>query len=741
MNPEPGRPESPGAAGPEVGPPGTVLPGMRAPTSPADVQPLGVATGADGRESSAGTGARPAPKTVTDSAAGGDGARISRSTGSPPTTSDAVQAADAVAGPPGAESQSAGTGPHPAAPKKSWRKRLKRVLRGTLVGRALHRIQYGLFLLGLGLLARVPPGLTDPAASALGFVFRWLHRRRLRTARRNLAIAFPQADPERLRGHFRHLAATAIETARLARELSLGGPAVLDRWIQTEGLEILERARAHGRGVILAAPHLGNWELLAIGLARRALAGHAVSRTLENPLIDRWVVRFRTQTGLRLIDKKGGVREAVRTLRDGGILLVLPDQYGGSTGVPVRYFGTETRVHGIVGALAGRLGSPVVFATCIRTGPAQYRLRFSDLPIPGDAQPEAVTQAVFDAIERSVREAPEQWLWVHELWRGRHEGPGAGARAGTTGKSFRRRFQRWIIHTRFARLYWAAEWLIFKAAWALLGTVPVRCVPLLARSLAVISCIALSRPRLRILQNFRHVMGSDLAPQRSARMLLRVFEHSWLAAVDSVLFHRRVRKSNAHLFFNAHGLAAVDAELRRGRGVIFALVHQGNWELAALHMALLGYPMVGIFAPRTNPWIEGELRRFRESTGQTVLYREGVVWSALNALHAKSALSVVVDVRAKTGGATVSLLGQPTRFHSMLLTLARRCNSRIIPFRSIRVGVLRYENTFGEPITAGREEAPGAGLARLTSWLEAGIRAHPEQWAWSSRIWSRYAGA
>ncbi len=653
----------------------------------------------------------------------------------------------------------------PAVPPKPFWKRLKRRLRGTVAGRALEWLQYGLFRAGLALLGRAPAGWVDALGGAIGVAARLILARARRTAAANLraargALAAATPDPGEV---FRHFGAVAVETARLARALDREGPTVVDRWVSGEGVDEIRRALADGRGAILVAPHLGNWELLVLWLARQGLPLVAIGRPIENSLIDGWVRRLRTRTGMTLLDKKGALRNAVHALRAGRLLLVLPDQYAGSTGVPARFFGSPVSAPGLVGALAARLRVPVLVASSRRAGPERYEVRCAALPIPDGAAAEVVTQAAFQALEQEVRRTPGQWLWMHDLWRrtrprpaaaGRARPdpcagsdtipPGAPAEAGAAEstanrkpRSLYRRVKRTLKDTGLWPYAQFLQYCAFRTLIAGVQAIPADALPRVARALASALPTICRRERRAFERNMDLVFGPSFLPAARRRALERVFESFILAAHDTFAFPRRVRRAGLERHFETVGLEHVDAGLARGRGVLFVLGHQGNWELASLHMAWLGYPMTGIFAERTNPRIDDWLTRLRTSTGAEFLLRDGALKRAIRALQANRCLSLVIDLDPGEGGVFVDFFGRPAATLPTAAALARRTGAPIIPFSSERIGPLHYRNTFHPPIhpaDAGPEDDRRI-LQEATAVLERSIRARPEQWAWFGNRW------
>ncbi|HEV2200858.1 MAG TPA: lysophospholipid acyltransferase family protein [Bryobacteraceae bacterium] len=245
-----------------------------------------------------------------------------------------------------------------------------------------------------------------------------------RIARRNIQLAMPKlALEERKRiadGVFRSIARVLVGVARLP-DLN---PQNINKWIVHDGLEHLREAQGRGKGVLIATGHLGNWEL-SVNAHTLLCADtmNVVVRPLDNPMIDRFVQRRRQLFGNRMIGKKDFVRSLLKALQSGETVAMLVDQNNMlEEGVFVDFFGVPARTGTSFAKFAARTGAAVVpgFAVWIEAE-RRYRLKFYPLvDMTGDVEED--TRRVQAAIERAIREYPDQWLWIHRRWKARPEG-------------------------------------------------------------------------------------------------------------------------------------------------------------------------------------------------------------------------------------------------------------------------------------------------------------------------------
>src|SRR5688572_6157789 len=190
-----------------------------------------------------------------------------------------------------------------------------------------HRLEYAALratLGGIGLLGFRRASNLGARVGLLGH--RPLGVRR-RVVERQIAAAFPDWDGARVeriaREAYANLGRTTTETAVLSR---YGRDTILDLFDEPKDLHIVESAMARGRGVILVAGHLGNWELAGSYLAARGTNIEAVARQMENPLFDGFLNRTRSRIGMRVIWDGDAVRRVPRVLRSNGVVAFLIDQ-------------------------------------------------------------------------------------------------------------------------------------------------------------------------------------------------------------------------------------------------------------------------------------------------------------------------------------------------------------------------------------------------------------------------------
>ena len=244
-----------------------------------------------------------------------------------------------------------------------------------------------------------------------------------RLALHNLRIAYGQelTEAERwvvARRHFTSLGGNILCGLKLPL---MGEQEVLKR-VTVEGAHHGAAVAAEGKPLLYAVMHLSCWELLTqvpsvVGYGRQP---SSIYQPLTNPFLDAHVRRNREKLGYRLFDRNAGFSEPLRHLRESqGTLGVLVDQHAGDKGVWCPFFDRLASTTSLPALMAMRCGTPLLPLGVYDNGLARWRIVFNPPVCSGEAQPtaEGITAALNIAVERVIREAPENWFWVHTRWK------------------------------------------------------------------------------------------------------------------------------------------------------------------------------------------------------------------------------------------------------------------------------------------------------------------------------------
>jgi len=241
--------------------------------------------------------------------------------------------------------------------------------------------------------------------------------------RKQIGAAFPGRDAlwveRQAAACYRHFGREAFVTARLARDgdtvpQRVEADATAERWIGR---------MAAGEGVVVVTGHLGNWELAGTYLAQRGVPLSAVVKRQRNDRFDAWLADTRRLLGMHTV-YTDDARILPALLARGRTVVLIADQDARSRGLAVTFFGRPASTFRGPVRLALRTGSPLVFASLVRHG-GTYRMMADTMHEESAAGVGSTTREVeleltrrwVAALERRVRESPEQYFWFHRRWK------------------------------------------------------------------------------------------------------------------------------------------------------------------------------------------------------------------------------------------------------------------------------------------------------------------------------------
>lgn len=191
--------------------------------------------------------------------------------------------------------------------------------------------------------------------------------------------------------------------------------------IPVDGVERINAAQAEGRGMILALPHLGNWEVAGSVGIRLGLDLLAVAEALPNRRITDWFVAVRDQFGIEVVLAEKGTRVTRRLLEalsNGAAVALVADRDLTRRGVEVDFFGETTTLPAGPASLAIRAEVPLLPVAIYFDDPIGHRITVAEaVPVPEADDPVAImTQDLARAFEALIRVEPAQWHLLQPNW-------------------------------------------------------------------------------------------------------------------------------------------------------------------------------------------------------------------------------------------------------------------------------------------------------------------------------------
>jgi KDO2-lipid IV(A) lauroyltransferase len=196
-----------------------------------------------------------------------------------------------------------------------------------------------------------------------------------------------------------------------------------------------------------------------------------------------------------------------------------------------------------------------------------------------------------------------------------------------------------------------------------------------------------------------------------------------------------LHRENLARSIRCEGSEYVEEAFRRGRGVLFATAHLGNWELSAFAHALYRAPMGVVVRPLDNPLIDRLVERRRALSGNRPILKKDFARAILKALAGNEAVGILIDQNASAdSGVFVDFFGFPACASTGLAKIAAHSGAAVIPgFALWCEDERRYVLRFYPPVEISGDAA--RDTQTLQARLEEVIRADPGQWLWIHRRW------
>ncbi len=241
------------------------------------------------------------------------------------------------------------------------------------------------------------------------------------------------------------------------------------------------------------------------------------------------------------------------------------------------------------------------------------------------------------------------------------------------------------------------------------------------------SFVAGDRRRMSV-RHMRRVSGPDVDAGRLARQAFASYGRYWAETfwvrprrIPSIADHTSVEGADIILSY-------------RDRGVIFALPHLGNWEVAGIEAARLGLDLVAAAELLPNPRISQWFISRRAMFGiDIVLVRSGASSELLSHLNQGKAVALPSDRDIGGRGVGVKFFGEKTTLPAGPFVLARRTGAPVLPVGTYFNPGRGHRFVIRPPLQAAGSVEDMA--QELASHFEDLIRAAPTQWHLLQPLW------
>src|SRR3990167_7125304 len=194
----------------------------------------------------------------------------------------------------------------------------------------------------------------------------------------------------------------------------------INKHIRIENLRFLDEALKKGKGVILLAYHLGNWELSNITCSLEGYEYKVIVNEQRYPLLNELLNRYRQSKGCKIIPRGMALREIIKALKSNQVVAMAGDQ-GGKEGYLSEMFGLPISTPSGFVRFASNTQSAVIPAIIVRERRFYHRIILeAPLEIEGKDETETLENCLRKSnaiLERYIREYPQEYFWFYKIWK------------------------------------------------------------------------------------------------------------------------------------------------------------------------------------------------------------------------------------------------------------------------------------------------------------------------------------
>lgn len=298
-----------------------------------------------------------------------------------------------------------------------------------------------------------------------------------------------------------------------------------------------------------------------------------------------------------------------------------------------------------------------------------------------------------------------------------------------------------------------AVYVLVRLVVCVVQTLPPRLAYALADGLAWLVFKTVGRRREIALENVHHAFP-HLTPGAAEQLVRSMYRHFVRAVIELMLVPRKLRLGTWRRHMVLPNGSRIMPPLVAPRTTLIVTGHLGNWELAGISLGLFGFHTHAIARELDNPYLERFVRRFRCSTGQGIIAKNGEFEQLASILAANGKVATLADQDAGPRGVFVDFFRRPASTHKAVALLAMQHDAVLVVIGVPRVNRADYPQAscddvdpmfyavICEDVIDPRDYAHMSRLAavraitqRYTSALERLIVRYPEQYFWLHRRW------
>lgn len=292
--------------------------------------------------------------------------------------------------------------------------------------RAIFPLKGLIAVLLLKLFYLLPNRLSEKLGRTIGWLTYNLSSKKRKIMRANLKIAYPDLD-EKKRNQLS--LESSMQSGLLLPEFShawfANKESINKKILSVTNAQLIKETLDNKQAVIIATPHIGNWEYLVLWVQMNfPMTGMYTPSKL--PQIDHLILRARSKFGGKPSSTESkGILKLLRSLKKGGLTIILPDQVpkeGAGTYAP--FFGPPAYTMTLLYKFIQKTNAKLIFATCIRSDKEKgFNIEFESAMFDTNEKcVETFNEGLNEQLETLVKRHPEQYVWDYKRYKQQQDG-------------------------------------------------------------------------------------------------------------------------------------------------------------------------------------------------------------------------------------------------------------------------------------------------------------------------------
>ena len=279
--------------------------------------------------------------------------------------------------------------------------------------------------------------------------------------------------------------------------------------------------------------------------------------------------------------------------------------------------------------------------------------------------------------------------------------------------------------------------ILFKAVSFLTFFLPLDFSLFLGRRLGDLVYLFDVRHRAIAYANIRKTVADKLDCRSSARITRKTYQAFGQNLIE-ISFIPRINRQYLEKYIHIENKDYIREAFQRNKGVIFLIVHEGNWELSNIICANLGFPFILFVRDQGFPRLNALLNSYRLKQGAKIIHKYAGARQLIEALKSNQAIGMTMDQGGRNGE-IVEFFGKEASMATGAVKLALKYDCSIVPVFYTRIRGAYTKLILDQVYTVTRSAFPENdlrnNLQRLVNIYEKYLRQYPHEYLWTYKIW------